>query len=68
MTRVSKYDTRPNRCDCPDWRYRPERRPCKHVRALREAVAVLREWQDARPENRAAELLTWNPTIPAGGG
>ena len=64
MARVGKYETRPNRCGCPDWRFRPDTRPCKHVRALRDAVAVLREWQDANPDSRAVDLLTWNPVVP----
>ena len=24
-------------CSCEDWKYRPARRPCKHVKALRQA-------------------------------
>ena len=42
---VTKYDTTPQECSCPAWQFRPAERPCKHVRALREALEVVREWR-----------------------
>ena len=33
------YQTTPDVCTCPDWRYRPANRPCKHQRELL-AVAI----------------------------
>ena len=47
---VTKYDTTPQECSCPAWRFRPDSRPCKHVRALRTALEVVNEW---RPETCA---------------
>ena len=45
---TAKYFTTTEACSCLDARYRPWARPCKHVRALREALAVLdangRKW------------------------
>ena len=50
MASVIKYDTTPTECSCPDWYYRPHRRPCKHVETLLDAMAVVREWQDHNEE------------------
>lgn len=37
-------------CNCPDWQYRGmrDRRPCKHVRRLQEALETLWEWKQGR--------------------
>ena len=39
----------PGCCNCPAWTYRPDSRPCKHVAALRDALAVVKavvgHWQ-----------------------
>ena len=37
----SRYFTSEIACSCPDFLYRGRYRACKHVRALREALAVL---------------------------
>ena len=37
----AKYFTSTEACSCPDWRFRGRQRPCKHVEALRQAVAVI---------------------------
>ena len=31
----------PPSCSCPDWHFRGRYRPCKHVKALREAEALV---------------------------
>ena len=46
MIDVVKYGTSESGCDCPAWTYRPDRRPCKHVEALRAAVATVTQWLD----------------------
>ena len=33
--------TSPPCCSCPQWRYRPSARPCKHVKALADAEALV---------------------------
>ena len=38
---VARYFTTVDACSCPDWRFRGRYRPCKHVKALREAEALL---------------------------
>ena len=44
----------PPGCSCLDWRYRPERRPCKHVKTLREAYETIkaanRKWDMVKGE------------------
>ena len=37
----ARYFTSSEACSCPDWAYRGRYRPCKHIKALREALAVL---------------------------
>ena len=32
-------------CSCPDWLYRPRKRPCKHVRRLVEARELIEAQQ-----------------------
>ena len=58
---VSKYDTQTTRCDCPDWRYREHRQPCKHVKQLLDAIGTVKEWQD---KNGRELLPKWTPVIP----
>ena len=41
-----RYVTDQRACSCPDWMYRPARRPCKHVREIKAAVDLL-DRQDA---------------------
>ena len=42
-------------CSCADWKYRGHIRPCKHVKALQEAEALLeaqaRKWAERDSEN-----------------
>ena len=35
-----RYFTTAQACSCPQWRFRPQQRPCKHVRRLREAEGL----------------------------
>ena len=51
-----KYFTKVNPpcCSCPDWLYRGRIRPCKHVRRLRDAYALIAS-QDAK--NAKAEVV-----------
>ena len=49
-----KYYTSTRACSCPDWRYRGHIRPCKHVRALVDAYALIRS-QDIK--NATAEVV-----------
>lgn len=37
----ARYYTTTEACSCPDWRWRPQARPCKHVVALCAAEALL---------------------------
>ena len=57
----AKYFTSLDGCSCPDWRYRGHIRPCKHVSALRDAVAVLEanaaKWASVGVDNRQAERM-----------
>ena len=43
MIERSKYYTTadPPACSCPDWQYRGHIRPCKHIRRLQEAEALI---------------------------
>ena len=45
---VARYFTTTKACSCPDFRFRGRFRPCKHVKALREAQALItaqkRKW------------------------
>ena len=49
---AAKYFTtaEPPCCNCPDWLYRGRERPCKHVKALQEAHALIaatnRKWEE----------------------
>ena len=43
---VVRYSTSLAGCNCPDWKYRPHRHPCKHVTELADACSVVREWED----------------------
>ena len=49
---AARYFTSLEACSCPDWHYRGRQRPCKHVRELRQALAVLdshkRKWDGIR--------------------
>ena len=37
----ARYFTSSETCSCPQWRYRPWARPCKHQEALRQAIELL---------------------------
>ena len=44
---VTKYDTTKTKCSLPlHGGSREHRRPCKHVRALLDAIATVKEWED----------------------
>ena len=43
---VTKYNTTLDDCDCPAQRYWTLRRPCKHIRKLRDAMETVRTWKD----------------------
>ena len=63
MPSVTRYTTTLSSCSCPDWHYRPHRRPCKHVLTLQDAVSVVREWQD----KHGRELMPkWSAVISDG--
>ena len=36
-----KYFTTTRACSCPDWQYRGRYRPCKHIKALVAAYALI---------------------------
>ena len=54
MIDVLKYGTTPSGCGCPAWLYRPESRPCKHVRALTSALELVNTWLTARRGRESA--------------
>ena len=68
---VVNYYTTTEACSCPDFRYRSHIRPCKHVKALRDAHALIdatnRKWaglnvdngQPAAPGNVSDETFFW---------
>ena len=37
----ARYFTSESGCSCPQWRFRPWARPCKHVRELRAAYGII---------------------------
>ena len=39
---LGDYYTTPTACTCPAWTYRPQSRPCRHVKAVQDALAVLK--------------------------
>ena len=46
MEHTPRYYSTPDACSCPDWQYRGRLRPCKHVRALRQAIDLVdRQYQ-----------------------
>ena len=51
-----RYYTAVDRCSCPDWRFRGQIRPCKHIKALRDALALIdatrRKWDTLNVDNR----------------
>ena len=58
---VTKYETSLKSCNCPESIYRPWRAPCKHVATLRDAVGIIKEWQ----EKHGRDLLQeWTVVIP----
>ena len=55
-----KYYTTEQGCSCPQWRYRPWARPCKHVVALRAAQDLL-EANAAKWAGRAVDNCKPDP-------
>ena len=56
--------SQPGYCECPDFKYRGQLRPCKHVNALREHLMQTQEKEQvADAEFTAAEIPTGN--LPA---
>lgn len=52
-------------CSCPHWRYRPHRRPCKHVEGIRSALTLLQA-QDAHNGLRMGMETTGALTVSVG--
>ena len=52
----AQYFTDTNACSCPDFQYRGRERPCKHIRAYREALEIVatveRKWERRRADGR----------------
>ena len=51
---AAKYFTSTEACSCPQWRFRPWARPCKHQKALRQAIELV----DANRRKWATRPLT----------
>ena len=53
---VVNYYTTTEACSCPDFRYRGRLRPCKHIRRLRDAHALIeatnRKWDGLNVDDR----------------
>ena len=56
-----RYFTSVDACSCPDWKFRGRFRPCKHVKALREAYETIkaanRKWDMVKGETTNDERL-----------
>ena len=63
---VTKYETSLKSCNCPESIYRRWRTPCKHVATLRDAVGIIKEWEDANPGHKLMQKWTVEiPDLPA---
>ena len=60
-----RHYTTDSACSCPHWRYRPHRRPCRHVEGIRSALALLQA-QDTHNGQRNPHVATWVPLRPLG--